>query len=378
MLFVRAQTSKGVVQVPFDVDTGLDGLKKEIEKECGLHAAHQKLVCKGKVLQEGVPLVEQGVKDGVKVLVLSIDGSGSTAGRIHAEQERQQKKQWQEQKMREAGYNPTGGRTKTMSKVETSSDKSDKWKSTGIVGLCESNLKEIPAVVQQVLDARVLDLDRNELTDIPDVACLTKLQRLRVSRNRLGDVQGVALQWSRLAPLHRLQILVLDDNRIQELSEEMHRCLHLTSFSVRQNRITVIHSTFWTMSGLKRLDLSHNQIRDLHGIGQCTSLEELYLAHNWIEEIPAEVGALKALVCLFLDRNRIASVPPALFLGCTSLHTLSMHGNPLKLEQLRTVDGYAQYDARRRAKHDKQVDMRVFRGPGGFDEGADSTLWRRW
>lgn len=378
MLFVRAQTSKGVVQVPFDVDAGLEGLKKEIEKECGLHTAHQKLVCKGKVLQEGVPLVEQGVKDGVKVLVLSIDGSGSTAGRIHAEQERQQKKQWQEQKMREAGYNPTGRRTKTMSKVETSSDKSDKWKSTGIVGLCESNLKELPADVQQVLDARVLDLDRNELTDIPDVACLTKLQRLRVSRNRLGEVHGVALQWSRLAPLHRLQILVLDDNRIQELSEEMHRCLHLTSLSVRRNRITAIHSTFWTMSGLKRLDLSHNQIRDLHGIGQCTSLEELCLAHNLIEEIPAEVGALKALVCLFLDRNRIASVPPALFLGCTSLHTLSMHENPLKLEQLRTVDGYAQYDARRRAKHDKQVDMRVFRGPGGFDEGADSTPWRRW
>lgn len=378
MLFVRAQTSKGVVQVPFDVDAGLEGLKEEIEKECGLHTAHQKLVCKGKVLQEGVPLVEQGVKDGVKVLVLSIDGSGSTAGRIHAEQERQQKKQWQEQKMREAGYNPTGRRTKTMSKVETSSDKSDKWKSTGIVGLCESNLKELPADVQQVLDARVLDLDRNELTDIPDVACLTKLQRLRVSRNRLGEVHGVALQWSRLAPLHRLQILVLDDNRIQELSEEMHRCLHLTSLSVRRNRITAIHSTFWTMSGLKRLDLSHNQIRDLHGIGQCTSLEELYLAHNLIEEIPAEVGALKALVCLFLDRNRIASVPPALFLGCTSLHTLSMHENPLKLEQLRTVDGYAQYDARRRAKHDKQVDMRVFRGPGGFDEGADSTPWRRW
>lgn len=378
MLFVRAQTSKGVVQVPFDVDAGLEGLKKEIEKECGLHTAHQKLVCKGKVLQEGVPLVEQGVKDGVKVLVLSIDGSGSTAGRIHAEQERQQKKQWQEQKMREAGYNPTGRRTKTMSKVETSSDKSDKWKSTGIVGLCESNLKELPADVQQVLDARVLDLDRNELTDIPDVACLTKLQRLRVSRNRLGEVHGVALQWSRLAPLHRLQILVLDDNRIQELSEEMHRCLHLTSLSVRRNRITAIHSTFWTMSGLKRLDLSHNQIRDLHGIGQCTSLEELCLAHNLIEEIPAEVGALKALVCLFLDRNRIASVPPALFLGCTSLHTLSMHENPLKLELLRTVEGYAQYDARRRAKHDKQVDMRVFRGPGGFDEGADSTPWRRW
>lgn len=378
MPFVRAQTSKGIVQVPFDVDAGLGGLKRVIEKECGLHAAHQKLVCKGKVLQEGASLVEQGVREGVKVLVLSTDGNGSTAGQIHAEQERKQKKQWQEQKMRDAGYNPTGGRTKTMSKVETSSDKLDKWKSTGIVGLCESDLKELPAVAQQVQDARVLDLDRNELTDIPEVACLTKLQRLRVSRNRLGDVQGVALHWSRLASLHRLQILILDDNRIQELPEELHRCLHLTSLSVRQNRITTIHSTFWTMSGLKRLDLSHNQIRDLHGIGHCTSLEELYLAHNLIEEIPAEVGALKAMVCLFLDRNRIVSVPSALFLGCTSLHTLSMHGNPLKLEQLRTVQGYAQYDARRRAKHDKQVDLRVFRGPGGFDEGADSTQWRRW
>eukprot|EP00894_Picocystis_sp_ML_P003703 jgi/Pico_ML_1/54220/g4625.t2 len=290
-------TSKGILQVSFDVGDGLDGLKREIEKECGLHVAYQKLVCRGKVLHEGVSLVEQGVRDGAKVLVLSTDGGRPTAGQLHVEQERQRKKQWQQQKMKEAGYNSTGG-SKPVTRVESSSHVLDKWKGTGIVGLRENKLKELP--------------------------------------------------------------------------------VQLTSLSVRHNRITDVHSTLWSMPRLKRVDLSHNQVRDLHGIDRCTSLEELHLEHNLIEQVPVGIGELKALVCLSLDRNRIASLPSALFLGCTSLHTLTVHGNPLTLEQLRSVDGYAQYDRRRRAKHDKQVDMRVFRGTGGFDEGADPALWRRW
>lgn len=377
MPFVRAQTSKGILQVSFDVGDGLDGLKREIEKECGLHVAYQKLVCRGKVLHEGVSLVEQGVRDGAKVLVLSTDGGRPTAGQLHVVQERQRMKQWQQQKMKEAGYNSTGG-SKPVTRVESSSHVLDKWKGTGIVGLRENKLKELPVQVKEVMDARVLDLDRNELADFPEVGCLTKLQRLRLSRNRLGDVEGVALDWSRIASLPRLLVLVLDENRIQELPEAIHRCVQLTSLSVRHNRITDVHSTLWSMPRLKRVDLSHNQVRDLHGIDRCTSLEELHLEHNLIEQVPVGIGELKALVCLSLDRNRIASLPSALFLGCTSLHTLTVHGNPLTLEQLRSVDGYAQYDRRRRAKHDKQVDMRVFRGTGGFDEGADPALWRRW
>lgn len=48
-------------------------------------------------------------------------------------------------------------------------------------------------------------------------------------------------------------------------------------------------------------------------------------------------------------------MPPAILTGCSSLATLSVHGNPLTAERLRETPGYAAFDERRRAKYDKQV-----------------------
>ena len=71
-------------------------------------------------------------------------------------------------------------------------------------------------------------------------------------------------------------------------------------------------------------------------------------------------------------------MPAAILRGCASLSTLSLHGNPLTVEQLREADGWAEYDARRCAKHDKQLGMRVMHPSAGYDEGADAVEWQSW
>lgn len=62
-------------------------------------------------------------------------------------------------------------------------------------------------------------------------------------------------------------------------------------------------------------------------------------------------------------------MPPAILTGCSSLATLSLHGNPLTIEQLRETPGFAEFDKRRRAKYDKQVGLKGERGGGGFFRG---------
>ncbi len=52
---------------------------------------------------------------------------------------------------------------------------------------------------------------------------------------------------------------------------------------------------------------------------------------------------------------RIASLPPQLLTECLSLWQLSLASNPISLDQLRATQGYAELDARRRARADKQV-----------------------
>ncbi len=50
------------------------------------------------------------------------------------------------------------------------------------------------------------------------------------------------------------------------------------------------------------------------------------------QELPEALGSLRRLKVLALDQNSIAAVPPAIFLGCDVLQTLSLHENPITIE----------------------------------------------
>ncbi len=50
------------------------------------------------------------------------------------------------------------------------------------------------------------------------------------------------------------------------------------------------------------------------------------------QELPDALGSLRRLKVLALDQNSIAAVPPAIFLGCDMLQTLSLHENPITIE----------------------------------------------
>lgn len=51
-----------------------------------------------------------------------------------------------------------------------------------------------------------------------------------------------------------------------------------------------------------------------------------------LQDLPEALGELKRLKVLALDLNRIAAVPAAVFKGCTSLSTLTLHENPITIE----------------------------------------------
>lgn len=76
------------------------------------------------------------------------------------------------------------------------------------------------------------------------------------------------------------------------------------------------------------------------------------------------------------DRNLVTAVPPEVF-RAPSLHTLSLHDCPVTVQQLRDADGWAAFDARRRARHSKAMDAGVL-GASNFDEGADADRRRKW
>ena len=75
---------------------------------------------------------------------------------------------------------------------------------------------------------------------------------------------------------------------------------------------------------------------------------------------------------------RISTIPSELLTGASSLCTLSLHNNPITVEGLRETPGFLEFEARRRKKYDKQVDMKVLGQGSGFDQGADVQEWEHW
>ena len=65
-------------------------------------------------------------------------------------------------------------------------------------------------------------------------------------------------------------------------------------------------------------------------------------------------------------------------MGCGALTTLSLQHNRVTVEQLRQMDGYAAFNARRLAKVDKQLEMRTMLNRDDSHEGPVAADRQRW
>jgi len=253
----------------------------------------------------------------------------------------------------------------------------DTWRATGVVLLRDTGQQRLPAeTLREVGDrARTLDASGNALTEVTgaELEGVPKLRRLELSRNAL-----VALHLPALPALEGLQVLDLDGNLLRELPEAIGMLPRLRQLSARRNRLVALPSSLGALTeSLEVVLVGDNQLEDLPAsLADCPRLEELHAESTFVASIPEELAASPRLRVLNLDNTRIASVPPALLLGCTSLVTLSLHGAAISKATLQGTEGFEVYEARRRRKVDKQLEMGV-QFDAGFDEGVDAERFIR-
>ncbi|KAG0449999.1 hypothetical protein HPP92_027112 [Vanilla planifolia] len=139
-------------------------------------------------------------------------------------------------------------------------------------------------------------------------------------------------------------------------------------------------------------------------IGKLINMQRLVLANNMIHSLPSTIGSLRSLKILTLDENRMAILPDELgFLSrlerlsvsgnlltclpdtigklnnlpqnllkcCQALQNLSLHGNVITMDQLQQMEGFEEFEQRRRKKFDKQINSNVLMNSKGLDEGLD-------
>lgn len=327
-------------------------LKAQIEALTDIWPVRQKLICRGKVLQDS-----QGQT--AAAAVLSEKAAEAATRKERFRRQRQ-------------------GQAFLLSQQHSASEEEAKrvqnWGRTGLAVLRGEETDSLPAGLWQVAEQlQSLDCRGTRLAGLPQQSDrLQRLQRLRISHN-FTEPSGL----DQLGHLTRLEVLILDTSRLTSLPEALCklRCLHTLDAS--GNSLTALPDSIGCMSALRNLQVHHNSITALPDcLASCSRLEHLDACANRLTQLPETLALLQQLSTLILDDNRIKELPTSLLQHCASLWQISLHRNPISLEALRSSPGFDAYDARRRVRSDKQIDMRVIEP--GFDEGADEVRWSRF
>ncbi|CAA6657414.1 unnamed protein product [Spirodela intermedia] len=231
----------------------------------------------------------------------------------------------------------------------------DMWRSTGIVALRDRGLRALPREVLEVDKfIRTLDLTNNKIAMIPmEISKLFNMQRLP------GDI-------------HSLKVLTLDANKLRTLPDELGFLVRLEQLSVAGNMLTSLPETLGNLKNLLILSVSNNNLKYLpQSIGSCLALEEVRANDNSIEDLPPSICQLIHLKSLSLNNNRLHKLPPMLLRECKALQNISLHENPISMEQFQQTEGFQDFEARRKRKFDKVIDSNVMINSRGLDEGID-------
>eukprot|EP00898_Chlorokybus_atmophyticus_P000897 jgi/Chlat1/1808/Chrsp135S02139 len=340
-------------------------LKERIRELTGIHVRKQKLLHKGRVLSDdSETLSRAGVADGAKIMLIA-QQQPQTAGAASSRTQPQPTST----STRQLDDEEEADRIRRASRLASTSP--SEWTRLGggaIVSLRSANLKELPAGMFEAVGeaARVLDAGDNALEGLPpDIAKLKNLQRLSLSKNSLADA---GMNWPHLCSLLRLRELLLEFNKLSAVPADIGRLAQMRRLSLAHNQLETLPRAISDLRALERLDVAHNR-------------HALDASSNRLNELPDSLSRLDKLQSLLLDNNNLTSLPPTLLARCRSLHTLSMRGNDMTIENLRQVEGWDAFDERRRIKYSKKMELGVLMGSagsGGFDEGADAQEWERW
>ena len=172
------------------------------------------------------------------------------------------------------------------------------------LNLGNKNLSSLPTTIKCFKYLENLDLFSNQLTKIPDeIGKLIRLNRLNLWNNQIDQLPIVLNQ------LTELGILVLAGNRFYQLPHNFgENWKKLVYLDLNANRLQNLPESFWNMTALQELHLQENQLGVLSDkINQFSYLRVLQLAKNQIKSLP--ILSISGLKHLDLSYNQLTQLP---------------------------------------------------------------------
>jgi Leucine-rich repeat (LRR) protein len=209
--------------------------------------------------------------------------------------------------------------------------------------LSQTDIEEVPDVVNRLSMLETLQIDGCKLTTFPKAVCsLINLKVLDISKNKINKLPSASTEMKNLV---NLEEFYANDCQLtgwsQLYCQAKLRILHLSG-----NNILGFPTETKTLSMLKELKLNKNRISHIpeHITHAYQQLQILDLSENQITEIDDNFGRLSNLRHLNLSKNQITELPVHSMRDLVKLETLDISNNQIevmfdwdRVQQLRQV-----------------------------------------
>ncbi|XP_058110376.1 LRR repeats and ubiquitin-like domain-containing protein At2g30105 isoform X3 [Magnolia sinica] len=340
---VHVKFSGRSIPISLSPDATVRDLKSHLQPLTNVLPRGQKLIYKGKILVDTMTMKSSEVLDGSKIMLIASHGLHQGDGPITKDASSLSSSRRIVEANRTEEKKP---------KISIEMSQLDRWKVTGVVALSECHLKVVPEEIWACGEVRVLDISNNSIQEIPaKIGSLRSIHKLLLNAN---DISDESIKWEGITSLKSLTVL-----------------------SLSQNHLATLPPAIGALTSLQQLHISNNKLTSLPAeIGLLSQLQILKASNNRISSVPSSLGNCYSLIeVLHLSNNGLKLLPPSLFKMCSKLSTLDLHNTEITMDILRQIEGWEEFDERRRSKHQKQLDFRVGHS-AGFDEGADKNEGR--
>eukprot|EP00057_Strongylocentrotus_purpuratus_P005896 XP_011660370.1 PREDICTED: protein flightless-1 homolog [Strongylocentrotus purpuratus] len=180
----------------------------------------------------------------------------------------------------------------------------EKAKSLLVLNLSFNNIKEIPSqLFMNLTDLIYINFSDNKLEILPpQMRRLTNIQTLIFNNNPL-----LHSQLRQLTSMTQLQTLHLRNTQrnLTNIPPQLDALVNLADVDLSYNDLESVPDAFYSLSSLKRLNLSNNCITQLSAIDSWTRLETLNVARNKLTSLPPTLCKLISLKRLIISGNQI-------------------------------------------------------------------------
>ena len=226
----------------------------------------------------------------------------------------------------------------------------DNWKlkNLEILNLSGNKINKFSITKGDLCKLKRLDISNNNISLIAgEMDSLTDLEFLGLSKNKLVNIDSNIFK-----PLKNLKLLDLKENRLLEFSS-FPISIKIDSVFLAYNQLTSVQG-FENSPNLTILDIKNNKITTLHrSIYTLKKLKTLDLMNNDLTDIPSEIGFLTQLVRINIEGNPLKCIRSTIKSGGTEalkkyLRERNVHEGDTKkmveeFEKVLPIDVYDQY-----------------------------------